>query len=52
MDVELTPDDLTLLRDALDDAIRAARMEQATYGYDKRVFIADVKALRKKLTGH
>jgi|GEM_PF-4581342 len=49
MIVELTAEDLKLLRDSLDEELRKARAEWAIYGLDRRDRITDIKALRTKL---
>lgn len=50
MIVDLTPEDLELLQDALDEQLRKARAVWSIYGLDRRDHIADVKALRAKLS--
>lgn len=50
MTLDLTPEDIELLRDALDDSLRDARQARRIYGHDQSEFIAAIKALRVKLT--
>lgn len=49
MTVDLTPKELEMLHEALNEALRLARAEWSIYGTDKRDCIADIKALRAKL---
>lgn len=51
MTFDLDPTELEVLREALDERIRALRHQQAVYGYDKRWEIGELKCVRKKLCG-
>jgi len=51
MTFDLTPEDVELLRHALDNAVRDARQNQAIYGANTRERTAALKALRSKLCG-